>query len=159
MRIRWMEEEYRYRVHEIYQQGIEDGNATFETMIREELWWIGMLQAERFVLVHEEHVVGWGKLSRVSEREVYSGVREISIYVDRSFRGNGGGRCILAAMIQYADTHGIWTLQLHLFPENVASRRLHERFGFELVGRRRAIARHHGVWRDTLLFERRNSVR
>ncbi|MGL6103069.1 MAG: GNAT family N-acetyltransferase, partial [Exiguobacterium acetylicum] len=103
-------------------------------------------------------VIGWAKLGRVSERYVYRGVREVSIYLERSARGLGGGRFLMEALITYADANGIWTLQSHMFPENIASRRLHERLGFELVGRRRAIAQHHGVWRDTLLLERRNDL-
>lgn len=159
MYVRWMKEEDRLQVIEIYRQGIEDRNATFETTIDSDAFWNAITQCERFVLIKEDSIVGWGKLSRISERTVYSGIREVSIYVERSVRGKGGGRLLLETMVHFADTQGIWTLQSQLFPENEVSRRLHERLGFELVGRRRAIARHHGVWRDVLLLERRNDLR
>lgn len=159
MLVRSMEEKDRSTVIAIYRQGVEEGNATFETMIHEQEWWTTLMQSERFVLEQAGKVIGWAKLGRVSERHVYHGVREVSIYLERSARGLGGGRFLLEALIIYADANGIWTLQSHMFPENIASRRLHERLGFELVGRRRAIAQHHGVWRDTLLLERRNDLR
>jgi phosphinothricin acetyltransferase len=92
----------------------------------------------------------------VSKREVYRGVAEVTVYVSESARGQGIGRALLEALIAEAEKNGIWTLQASIFPENVASVQLHLRCGFREVGRRERIAMLNGVWRDTLLFERRS---
>jgi L-amino acid N-acyltransferase YncA len=97
----------------------------------------------------------------VSSRAVYQGVVEHSVYVDRRARGAGIGRMLLTALLDAADAAGVWTVQSSVFPENVASLRLHESAGFRVVGRRERIAKsgagpHAGRWRDTILIERRS---
>ncbi|WP_295573914.1 GNAT family N-acetyltransferase [uncultured Microbacterium sp.] len=152
------------RVEEIYRQGIEDGEATFETdpPTRAEFD-AGRLQVPRLVAVDDDGaVLGWAAASRVSSREVYRGVIEHSVYVDRAARGRGIGRLLLAAFVEAAEAAGAWTIQSSVFPENAASLRLHEAAGFRVVGRRERIARsargpHAGTWRDTLLIERRSA--
>jgi L-amino acid N-acyltransferase YncA len=76
----------------------------------------------------------------------------------RKARGEGIGRLLLERLIGSTEAAGIWTIQTGVFPENTVSLRLHERVGFELVGRRKRIGRHGGVWRDVLLLERRSII-
>ena len=151
-------------VEHIYRQGIEDGEATFETDPPSwEQFDESKVQAPRLV-AHDEAgtLLGWAAASLVSRREVYRGVVEHSIYVSREARGQGIGRVLLQALIDGAEDAGYWTIQSAIFPENVASIRLHESLDFRTVGRRERIARsargpHAGTWRDTVLMERRSA--
>jgi phosphinothricin acetyltransferase len=146
-------------VARIYREGIETGNATFETEVPSwEEWDARHLAAHRFVAERDERVVGWVALLPVSSRECYSGVAEVSVYVSEDARSQGIGRELLAAAIESAERGGVWTLQTSVFPENEASLRLLRRFGFREVGRRERIGRLHGIWRDTVLVERRSEV-
>ena len=144
-------------VERIYAEGIATGNATFET---EPPTWeefdAGRLAENRLVAVEDGEVVGWAALSPTSRRECYAGVAEHSVYVAESARGRGTGRALMEALIEGAETSGIWTIQTSIFPENAASLALHEGVGFRVVGRRERIARLDGEWRDTLLIERRS---
>ncbi len=144
-------------VRAIYLDGIATGNATFETVAPSwERWDGGHLDMCRFVAREGDRVLGWGALSRVSMREVYAGVAEVSIYVGRESRGRGIGRGLLGALVHGSEGAGIWMLQAGIFPENMASIELHTSAGFREVGRRERIGRLHGVWRDVLLLERRS---
>jgi phosphinothricin acetyltransferase len=146
-------------VHEIYLQGIATGQATFETSAPSwEQWDASHHRAARLVLSVNNEVKGWAALSRVSTREVYAGVAEVSVYVGASSRGEGFGRVLLEALIHEAEQNDIWTLQASIFRENEASIRLHLGCGFRAVGNRERIAKLNGVWRDTILLERRSSV-
>ncbi len=141
----------------IYEEGIAARQATFETQTPSwEEWDAAHLAACRLVARAGEAVVGWAALSPVSRRRCYSGVAEASVYVRASARGQGVGRALLEALIVASEAHGIWTLQGATFAENTASLRLQERCGFRIVGRRERIARLDGVWRDTVLSERRS---
>ena len=141
-------------VRDIYAQGIATGNATFETQPSDFAEWSAAHLAEhRLVAVRDGALVGWSALSPVSDRCVYAGVAWVSTYVAESARGNHIGRVLLDAMI--ADASDFWTLQAGIFPENIASIRLHERCGFRTVGTRERLGRLHGQWRDVLLLERR----
>jgi phosphinothricin acetyltransferase len=143
-------------VEAIYAEGIATGHATFET---EPPSWDefdrGRHHEHRFVAVRDGRVVGWAALSPTSPRECYRGVAEHSVYVTEGTRGRGVGRALMDALVASADAGGIWTIQTSIFPENAASVALHERLGFRVVGRRERIAELNGVWRDTLLLERR----
>jgi len=144
------------KVRDIYAQGIATGNATFETQPSDFTGWSAAHLAEhRLVAVRDGAVVGWSALSSVSDRCVYAGVAWVSTYVAENARGKHIGRVLLEAMITHADASDIWTLQAGIFPENVASIRLHERCGFRIVGTRERLGRLHGRWRDVLLLERR----
>lgn len=101
-------------------------------------------------------VLGWGALSQVSRRECYIGVAEVSVYVRESARGQGVGRALLEHLVAASEAEGIWTLQGATFPENTASLRLQASCGFRVIGRRNRIAKMDGVWRDTVLTERRS---
>jgi L-amino acid N-acyltransferase YncA len=143
-------------VEAIYAEGIATGHATFET---EPPSWgefdRGRHRRHRFVAVEDGRVVGWAALSPTSTRACYRGVAEHSVYVTGPARGRGVGRALMDALLASADTDGIWTIQTSIFPENEASVALHEQVGFRVVGRRERIAELNGVWRDTLLLERR----
>ncbi|MBP6016937.1 MAG: N-acetyltransferase [Candidatus Promineofilum sp.] len=144
-------------VRTIYEEGIATGQATFETAAPEwAAWDAARLTAGRLV-ARRHGVVGWAALSPVSSRAVYCGVAEVSIYVAATVRGQGIGRALLAALIESSETAGLWTLQAGIFPENEASVALHLACGFRIVGRRERLGLHHGLWRDSLLLERRSS--
>jgi L-amino acid N-acyltransferase YncA len=146
-------------VARIYAEGIATGNATFETDVPSwEAWDTSHLAAHRFVALDGERVVGWAAISPVSERCVYGGVVENSVYVSEEVRGRGVGRALLERLIESTEAAGIWTIQTGIFPENDRSVRLHESVGFEIVGRRKKLGRLRGVWRDVLLMERRSPV-
>jgi L-amino acid N-acyltransferase YncA len=146
-------------VARIYREGIETGNATFETEVPSwEDWDATHLTEHRFVAERDGRVVGWSALLPVSSRDCYAGVAEVSTYVAAEARSQGVGRELLAAVVQSSERGGIWTLQTSVFPENEASLRLLRRFGFREVGFRKRIGRLHGIWRDTVLVERRSEV-
>lgn len=145
----------------IYVAGIATGQATFETTAPAwEKWDAGHLVAPRFVAVLEEgeDLAGWCALSPVSARAVYAGVAEVSVYVAESSRGCGVGGALLDALITASEGNGIWTLQASVFPENTASVTMHRKRGFREIGRRQRVAKLNGVWRDTILLERRSQI-
>ncbi|SCL16341.1 phosphinothricin acetyltransferase [Micromonospora inyonensis] len=145
-------------VLEIYRLGIATGNATFET---EPPTWESFtatrMPGHRWVAVDQSgDVLGWTACSAVSDRCVYAGVVEHSVYVHPDTRGRGVGRGLLQALITSTEQAGIWTIQSGVFPENTASLALHASCGFRTVGTRQRIGRHHGVWRHVTLIERRS---
>ena len=123
-----------------------------------EAWDAAHLPEHRFVAEGDGRVIGWIALSPASRRPCYSGVAEISVYVAEAARGDGVGTGLLAAVVESAERDGLWTLQTSVFPENEPSLALLRRFGFRTVGTRERIGRLHGVWRDTVLVERRSEV-
>jgi L-amino acid N-acyltransferase YncA len=153
-----MRAEHAEEVLAIYQLGIDEGDATFETSAPGwEAFDRARLPAHRFVALDDDHrVFGWVAAVPVSDRCVYAGVVEHSVYVHPDARGRGVGKELLAALITSTEAAGIWTIQSGVFPENTASLALHERAGFRRVGIRERLGRHHGRWRDVLLLERRS---
>ncbi|MEO8027100.1 MAG: N-acetyltransferase family protein [Bryobacteraceae bacterium] len=144
-------------VRSIYEQGIATGEATFTTEAPGwEAWDRAHLADCRLVAMEGPQVVGWAALLPISSRECYRGVCEVSIYITDTSRGAGLGTQLLSALIGESERHGIWMLQSVIFPENSASIRLHEKHGFRFVGRRERIAQREGLWRDTVLLERRS---
>jgi L-amino acid N-acyltransferase YncA len=143
----------------IYQAGIEEGNATFETRAPD---WAAFaaarLAAHRFVATTAGQVTGWVAASAVSGRCAYAGVVEHSVYVDPAARGRGTGRRLLDTLIASTEAAGIWTIQSGIFPENTASLALHAAAGFRVVGTRERIGQHHGRWRDVIFIERRSAA-
>ena len=145
-------------VQAVYLEGIATGSATFETSAPDwDSWDQHHLAHSRLTLWRAGELAGWAALSPVSYRRVYAGVAEVSVYVAAAARGQGAGRVLLAALVESAEQHGIWTLQAVIFPENQASLRLHQNCGFRMVGRREKIGKMGDVWRDTLLLERRST--
>jgi L-amino acid N-acyltransferase YncA len=145
-------------VKAIFEQGIAGGQATFESEAPSwEDWDSSHLEGHRLVALQGGEVVGWAALTAYSSRPVYRGVAEESVYVADAAQGQGVGRALLDELIARAEQDGIWTIQAGIFPENHASIELHRRSGFRVVGVRERIGRHHGVWRDVVLMERRSS--
>jgi L-amino acid N-acyltransferase YncA len=144
----------------IYQAGLDGGEASFET--RAPAWEVfdaTRLPGHRHVAIDDAggEVLGWAAAVAVSDRCVYRGVVEHSVYVAPAARGRGVGAALLRALIGSTEAAGIWTIQSGIFPENTASLRLHERAGFRVVGIRERLGRHHGRWRDVVLLERRSA--
>ncbi|MEU9234028.1 GNAT family N-acetyltransferase [Streptomyces subrutilus] len=158
VRIEALLPEHAEQVLGIYQAGIDEGNATFETQAPD---WAafdkGRLPGHRFVALDDSgRVVGWVAASAVSDRCAYAGVVEHSVYVHPDARGRGVAGRLLAALAGSTEAAGIWTIQSGIFPENTASLAVHARAGFRVIGTRERIGRHHGVWRDVVLLERRS---
>ncbi|MER5738006.1 MULTISPECIES: N-acetyltransferase family protein [unclassified Streptomyces] len=155
-----MTADHAEQVLAIYQAGIEEGDATFETTAPTwEVFDASRLPEHRFVALGEAgRVLGWIAASAVSDRCVYAGVVEHSVYVHPDARGRGVAGALLRALVDSTEQAGIWTIQSGVFPENTASLALHKRVGFRVIGRRERVGRHHGRWRDTVLLERRSQV-
>jgi L-amino acid N-acyltransferase YncA len=144
-------------VRSIYQEGIATGNATFEKDAPEWAEWDAKhMQAARLAAVAGGRVVGWAALSPVSDRCVYAGVAEVSVYVAAEARGRGVGAALLAALIRASEAAGIWTLQTRIFPENEASLALHRKNGFRMIGRLERLGKMGERWRDVAFLERRS---
>ncbi|NJC72121.1 N-acetyltransferase [Planosporangium thailandense] len=155
-----MQDNHADAVLDIYRLGIDGGEATFET---EPPTWerfaATRLPGHRHVAVDAAgRVVGWVACTRVSQRAVYAGVVEHSVYVHPDARGMGLGKALLHALIASTETAGIWTIQSAIFPENTASLAAHTALGFRVVGTRERLGRQHGRWRDVLLVERRSPL-
>lgn len=144
----------------IYRAGIDEGNATFETAAPAwEQFDASRLPGHRFVALDGTgRVLGWVAASKVSDRCAYTGVVEHSVYVHPGARGRGVAALLLKALVGSTEAAGIWTIQAGIFPENTASLAVHARAGFRVIGTRERIGRHHGVWRDVTLVERRSST-
>ncbi|MFF8944556.1 GNAT family N-acetyltransferase [Streptomyces sp. NPDC014864] len=153
-----MRPEHADEVLAIYRLGIEEGDATFETAPPSwEQFDAAKLPGHRYVAVDGTgRVLGWVAATRVSDRGAYAGVVEHSVYVHPDARGRGIGLVLLNALIDSTEAAGVWTIQSGVFPENTGSLALHEKAGFRVIGTRERIGRHHGVWRDVVLLERRS---
>lgn len=153
-----MRSEHAQDVLAIYQAGIDEGDATFET--EPPVWEAfdeSKLDQHRFVAVDDDGaVLGWVAASPVSSRCVYAGVVEHSVYVAPSARNRGVGRALLDALITSTEAAGIWTIESGIFPENEASLALHRSMGFREVGIRSRLGKHGDRWRDVVLVERRS---
>jgi L-amino acid N-acyltransferase YncA len=146
-------------VKTIYEQGIATGHATFQTDSPTwEQWNVSHLTHSRLVALEDGAVIGWAALTPVSSRCVYAGVAEVSVYIASGHRGQKVGQTLLQTLIASSEQHNLWTLQAGIFPENEASIRIHEKCGFRLVGYREKIGQQHGVWRNTVILERRSTA-
>lgn len=159
MNIQNFSEEHYHQVADIYLQGIATGHATFqgEAPLWEE-WNQAHLTHSRLATFDKEVMMGWAALSSVSGRCVYAGVAEVSIYIASAFQGQGIGYFLLNELIHSSEQHGLWTLQSGIFPENKGSIRLHEKCGFREVGYCEKIGNMNGIWRDTIIMERRSKL-
>lgn len=141
----------------IYNEGIEDRVATFETRARKgrdvAAWFDAALP---FIVAVdlEDQVLGWARVSAASDRRVYRGVGEHGVYVARTARGHGAGRMLLEALAEEAEAVGLYKLTSRVFAENAASRAAHLAAGFEEVGVQRRHGKLDGVWKDCVLVER-----
>ncbi len=144
------------RVAEIYNAGIAERVATFETAQRtaEEIrsWVQG---GQPFIVaVENDRVVGWARAGAYSDRCVYQGVGEHAVYVDRSARGRGLGRTLLTELCAEAERRGLYKLTSRVFVDNEPSRAAHRAAGFEEVGIQRRHGKLDGEWKDCVLVER-----
>jgi phosphinothricin acetyltransferase len=154
-------------VRAIYAEGIATGQATFAPSPPDTFdEFSDGKRMDCAVVVRDEmsaRVLGWGTLASVSDRCVYAGVAEVSVYVAAAARGRGVGAAVLGGLIARSEAAGMWTLQAGVFPENAASIALHRRFGFRVVGTRERVGKMThgpcaGQWRDTVLLERRSAI-
>jgi L-amino acid N-acyltransferase YncA len=147
------------RVLDIYAEGLASRNATFETQLPKWIDWDKKhLDSCRLVYCTDDTVVGWAALSGVSPRACYSGVAEVSVYIDVEHYGLGIGSALLKTLIEESESNDIWTLQSSVFPENQATVALHKKYGFRELGIRQRIAKLDNHWRDTLMMERRSQI-
>lgn len=159
LRIRPVEEADAGAVARIYNEGIADRIATFETEPRSTEDRLNVIRDSRgkyaFVVAElDGNVVGWASTSQYRTRPCYAGVAEFSIYVGREARGRGIGRPLLQGLIDQAEAMGFWKLVSRIFPENVASRALCRGVGFREVGVYEKHGKLDGVWKDTVVVER-----
>jgi phosphinothricin acetyltransferase len=140
----------------IYNQGIADRIATFETEPRSEAQIAAWFGGRHPIVVAEEEgrIAGFAATSSYRTRACYDGIAEFSIYVARDARGRGAGRAALGALIEAARAAGFWKLVSRVFPENAASRALCAALGFREVGVYRDHAKLDGRWRDVVIVER-----
>ena len=140
----------------IYNEGIEDRIATFETRPRTiddvRAWFDGI---HPIVVVEDgQKVIAFGATSTYRPRKCYAGIAETSVYVARSHRRQGAGRVALRALIEAAGQAGFWKLLSRVFPENAASRALVHELGFREVGIYEKHGQLNGEWRDVVIVER-----
>ncbi|WP_292139488.1 GNAT family N-acetyltransferase [Butyrivibrio sp.] len=157
--IREMRDEDWGTVAEIYKQGLEEGTSTFNTECPSFTEWNeGHLRNCRFVFEEEGKVVGWIALSPTSSRCAYKGCVEMSVYVDRNYRGHGIGTALVNTIIREAEKDGYWSIYSAIFSINKASIALHKKCGFREIGYRERIAKDRfGKWQNTTLMEYRAS--
>ena len=146
-------------ISRIYNQGIEERIATFETEPRSTAQVEAQLaeKGDRYptvVVERQGEVLAWAGAGPYRTREAYAGVAEHSVYTAREARGTGAGRAALEALIREYEARGFWKLVSRIFPENQASLVLHERAGFRVVGVYRRHGRLLGEWRDCVIVER-----
>jgi L-amino acid N-acyltransferase YncA len=154
-----MLQEHANAVLEIYGHGIASGMATFETNVPSwENFNVKYLPHSRLIAVMDDEPVGWAALSPVSTRECYSGVAEVSVYVHQQQQRKGIGRLLLVELINASEQNGIWSLLSVIHEENRASIHLHEQCGFRYIGYRERIAQLDGVWRTTVMLEKRSKL-
>jgi L-amino acid N-acyltransferase YncA len=144
------------RVAAIYNEGIEDRSATFETALRSPGDVMNWLVDEYPVLIAERdgEVAGFARIGEYSDRCVYEGVGEHAVYVARDARGQGVGRTLLEALVEEATRRGYSKLTSRIFVENEASLAAHRAAGFREVGVQRRHGRLDGEWKDCVLVER-----
>jgi phosphinothricin acetyltransferase len=141
----------------IYNEGIEDRTATFETRPRTASDIAAWFDGRHPIVVVDDpagSVVGFAATFQYRPRAAYAGVAEFSVYVARAYRGRGIGRVAMDALIEEAGRAGLWKLVSRVFVENQASRRLLADLGFREVGVYRRHGRLDGRWRDVVIVER-----
>jgi phosphinothricin acetyltransferase len=144
-------------VKRIFEEGIASGNSTFQkTAPAWDEWNDSKLPYCRLAAISDDEIAGWTALTPTSKREVYKGINEESIYIAEKFAGKGIGKLLLNALIDESEKHGVWTLYAAIFPENKISIRLHLSCGFREIGYMEKAGCMNGLWRNTILFERRS---
>ncbi len=157
MKIEKLTEKHWPQVSFIYQSGLATGNANFSSQIPDwRQWDASHVKNCRLIATEDGHVLGWAALTAIADSCVFAGVAEISIYIAEEWRGKGVGKILLKELIQQSEANNFWTLEARVFAENAASIKIHIDNGFRIVGSRERIGKLNGVWRDTILLERRS---
>jgi L-amino acid N-acyltransferase YncA len=148
------------QVGEIYMEGIQTKIATFQAELPTwQQWDKGHSSACRLVAKEGDTVLGWAALSPVSDRAVYAGVVNVSVYVGQSYRRIGVGEALMLELIRQSEEAGYWTLESRIIRDNVPSLKLHEKCGFRTVGVRERLGQMDtGRWHDVVLVERRSQT-
>ena len=148
------------QVANIYMQGIKTGIATFQREVPTfEDWNNSHISSCRLVVRSGDNILGWGALSVTSNRNVYAGVAEVSIYIGEKYKGQGIGKALLNKLIVVSEENEFWTLQSGIIRGNLASIALHKKCGFREIGIREKIAKmNNEKWLDVVLMERRSVV-
>ena len=140
----------------IYNQGIEDRIATFETDLRDESSISHWFEANHPIVVvidKDDSPISFAAGFPYRKRKCYDGIHEFSVYTHRNFRGNGCGKLAVQFLIKQIKHRGGWKLLSRIFPENIASRKLCKNLGFREVGTYLRHAKLDGQWRDTVIVE------
>jgi len=146
-------------VSKIYAEGVATGLATFETEIPSwENWNKKQIPSCRLIASIQNEIVGYAVLSKFSERDVYKGVAEVSIYIAQNFRGQKIGETLLKQLIKESEDEGFWALQAVIFSKNIASINLHKNCGFRIIGIREKNGQLNGIWDDNHLMEKRSVI-
>jgi len=143
------------------QEGIDTGIATFETETKSQTKWeTTSIPGSQLVAEDTDGtLLGWTILWPVSDRCVYAGVAEVSVYVGSNAQGKGVGKALLSELIHLTETTlNIWTIQAGVFEDNPGSLALHRSCGFRVLGYRERVGKLHGVWRNNMQLERRSNV-
>lgn len=146
-------------VEVIYQQGIDTRMSTFETQTPAwEVFDKKFMQVGRLVAMENNTVTGWIALVQVSQRECYRGIAEISVYIHHDHHRKGIARALMNRVAEESEQAGYWSLLSVIHEENIASIRLHEQCGYRMIGRRERIACLHGIWKTTVMMEKRSKT-
>jgi L-amino acid N-acyltransferase YncA len=147
-----------HEIVSIYEQGIATGIATFQLQATSwEEWDKSHCAHSRISLYQQDTMLGWAALTPVSNRCVYGGVAEVSVYIASNQTGKGYGKILLQKLIESSEENDIWTLQSSIFSENNPSIALHQTCGFRMVGYREKIGQLYGIWKDNVLLEKRST--
>lgn len=147
------------QVQSIYLQGIDTGMTTFETQVPDrETFFTKFPEPGRWVAVLGNEVVGWAAWTAVSVRHCYRGVAEVTVYVENDHKGKSIGSRLLQELILRSEEQGYWSLLAVIHEENKTSINLHASCGFRTIGYRERIAQVNGVWKNTVMMERRSRV-
>ena len=157
MEIEKITEKHWPEVRAIYESGLATGNANFSHQVPDwDEWDKTHVKNCRLVATENAEVLGWAALTAISDHCVFAGVAEVSIYIAENSRGKGIGKLLLSNLIKQSEENNFWTLESRIFVENLASIKIHEDCGFNMIGTRKKIGKMNDVWRDTLLMERRS---
>lgn len=159
MLVKNLEEKHWEEVKKIYELGISTNIATFETKISDwKTWDESYLNHSRLICEIDERVGAWIAIKPMKNNCFSEGVAEINVYSHPACKGLGLGFVLMEHLIRHSEQHGIWTLQAHIFEENKASIRLHEKSGFRRVGYYERIGKLNNQWKNIILFERRSKT-